>query len=229
MLAAIAIGSVLVGSFAPAWHSAPPTTQELAESLVLAGLDPEALAAAGLTPAEIPDLVSRFDLALAEHIDSLRSADDNFAFWHAEAGRLRRIAAVRRDPAAVQAFNAASDLAAKAGAARRDAIDACRFDAIAPLPSPSTEALAAIRLARAREPGVPAYLLIDAPDAPSSVALRDAWMQTRLPAQVGTSAAAGAAQYLANHVASPKVAASMAAHTQHAAAVNLTWTAAVSK
>ena len=199
---------------------------DVGDVLLRAGLDAEALAAAGLASGSVASVVDEVDEHLAANPNDLTTADQDHATASTEVDRLRRL--VRGGKATAQDvadLAAAKQDLADAADARDAALDAIFAAGTADLAASVADTLATIRANRSW--GVPVeFLSKDRADA-DWIALRDALTNEKIAAAEGTAVDAACASLLLAERADPAVSAAKTAHDANFAAVEAAWTTAV--
>lgn len=219
-LAALALASFLVAA-----PSALGGTS-LEDALLRVGLDGEAMAAAGLTTAQVDLAVEGVDDYLVANPDELSDADADYASARAEADRLRRL--VRAGTASAQDVTdlatAESELAT-AITDRDAALDALCQAGLDELPTAEADLLETICLNRSW--GLPTEFLVKDRTEAQWVALREALADERISDEYGESPASASSTLLSTERADADVAAAKTDLDTNLTSIQSAWDSAV--
>jgi hypothetical protein len=202
-----------------------PPPVGLRVTLLRAGLSPEALAAAGVTPVAIASTLQAVTQQLAGAPNALANADVAFANARRESDRLERLIqsgkGTQEDVAAYQSAKAALDAAT---AQRAAALDAVLTAATASLPTAQRTALLTAR-ANAAWNLPPEFLVVNRSQE-DWVRLRDALANERIARKLDDQPDPAAQALLANWRAVPAVAMARSGLDTHLEQVRVNWNAA---
>jgi hypothetical protein len=222
LAASIAAVVALTAVLAP-----PALATDPADALMRAGLDPDALAAAGVASGDVAGIVEDVETWLAANPTALSSADSDYEDARAEVDRLRRLVrsgmAIAQD---VTELAAAKSSLATAGNDRDTATDAIFAAATADLTGGETSTLATIRGNRAW--GLSIEFHAKDRSESSWVSLRDALSNEKVALAEGTSVDSACATLLAAERADADVSAAKTAFDTNVSAVTSSWQSAVS-
>jgi hypothetical protein len=203
-----------------------PTPAQLATALVRAGLDPEALAAVGVSPSVINTVVGDVAEHMTDNPGSLELADTAYAAARQERDQLKRvIQSGRATQDQVDAYPSAQGQFALARAQRQSALDDIFAASTATLSQSQRNMLASIR-GNADWDLPLEFLVLDRSEA-DWVQLRDCLANERVSAQLGEAPDANAQAALTQLRSQPLVAAADANLDANLAVVQLAWHQAV--
>jgi hypothetical protein len=199
-----------------------PTPAQLATALVRAGLDPEALAAAGVAPSAVNTVISDVADHMTDNPGSLELADTAYAAARQERDQLKRvIQSGRATQEQINAYPGALGQLALAQTQRRSALDDIFSAGTATLSQSQRDTLAAIR--DNADWDLPLeFLVIDRSEA-DWVQLRDYLANERVSAQLGDDPDASAQAALTQLRSNPLVAAADANLDTNLTVVELAW------
>jgi hypothetical protein len=190
--------------------------------LIRAGLDPKALAAAGVSSGSIASLVQAANTTAGEQASALAAADATYASNRASGDRLQRlIQSGRGSGEDVQSYQAAVSARDTASTQRDTAIAAVITGATAGLTSGQRATLATIRANRSWN--LPLEFLVVNREQSEWVALRDALANERIAGKLGEEPDAAAQTQLATWRANGSVAAARTALDTNLASVTTAW------
>jgi len=198
---------------------------QLKSAMVRAGLDPDALAAAGVAPGSVSTVVAGARGAVVSSATALSQADTTYATTHKEASWLAAL--LERGLGSPQLASDLQDARvaeANASAQRATILDQIFAAATTSLPQAQRDALSLLRGNRTW--GVALEFCVISRSASEWCSLRDALANERIAAQNGESADPGAQVMLANWRAAPAVAASRAALDTNLPQIRTNWNAA---
>lgn len=202
-----------------------PPPVDLRVTLLRAGLSPEALAAAGVTPVAVASTLQAAAQQLAGAPSALANADLAFANARRESDRLERLIqsgkGSQEDVAAYQAAKAALEAAT---AQRQAALDAVLTAATSSLPAAQRTALLNAR-ANAAWNLPPEFLVVNRSQE-DWVRLRDALANEKIARKLGDQADPAAQAQLANWRAAPAVAMARSGLDTHLTQVRANWNTA---
>ena len=215
-----------------AWVAARPPAaaaegQEGAEvALIRAGLDGEALAAAGLSAQETTAVVTAFEEEWGEAAAALAQADEGYASARVASDALtRKVASGLASQEEVAALAAAKTALTNAEAARTAAVDGLFEKATIDLAAAKTATLYAIRANRGQD--LPVEFLVKSREHTEWHALRKALSNERVCAKIGDEPDQAMQSALATWRADQKVAAAKTAVDTNGDAVKAAWDSAV--
>jgi hypothetical protein len=193
VVAGVAIASIAVASFSSSslWssrrlHKAGPGRSEVMATMAQLGLDPEALAASGVTADQVPQLVADLRTAMAGAETGLIAADGACVKAQQSQSALEEdVRAGRGGAQALSSLKSARAAAAAAVSARDTLLESEFVAATASLGNAQTTALRAIRRNRLWQLPME-YAAVDRTEA-QWVALKDALAGERIAAARGTS------------------------------------------
>ncbi|MCC6675506.1 MAG: hypothetical protein IT436_00045 [Phycisphaerales bacterium] len=203
----------------------PLASLELKGALARAGLDPEALAAAGVAPEGVTTLVGLARTYLVDHIQDLRDADSDFIVARQEVDRLERAVTGGASDQAAALATARGNLSA-AAFSRQDVLDGTYAAATAGLTEGQVALLSRMKTGRAGRWGLPIEFLAATRSEPEQVALRNALANERISSQLGQDPDGADQQVLTLARADAAVAAAKSAVESSKDAVTAAWMAA---
>ena len=221
-----AVAPVLVSATARAPPGEPTSGSVRATSALLTrlGLDPEALAAAGVTAAQVPPIIAVVRLAVESGQDGIAALDAQRGAARAERDLLEReIVAGTAGAGSVAAFPVAAGQAIDAETALETALGSLHAEACGGLPAEVRAALLAIRTNRRTWPSLPAAHLVVERSEPQWLALRDALAAARIAGAGGVQADDDATQVIAAAEADVAVQAAILAGDVIGAALEMAW------
>jgi len=215
-------------SFAPRPALTVSATSPFASSIIRVGLDPEALAAAGVSAAQVAGIIEAVLGSDAAVDGDLAAADADYRAAKGEVDRLTRLVRSGTGSAEdVTALAAAeSDLAA-AEAAQTAAMDALFNAGGAGLPVTTQDTLATIRASRHAK--LPVEYLVVSGTRDDWLSLRRALQHEKVAGKTGEEVAAEIATQLATFRARSAVATARANLDARLAAVHTAWEEALSE
>jgi hypothetical protein len=178
-----------LASLSPATPSiAAPSSTEVLDAMYLAGLDPKALCAVGVSAQSIAAFVAEFRDDYLLHGSELTQAEAAIATAQVSSDALRRkIQSGKGSPEDVTNYQTAMASLTAAEAARTTALAACRAGAEATLSQAQRDQLARIRSNKSWELPME-FLLVDRTEA-QWVALRDALANEKIAPRYGQQTA----------------------------------------
>ncbi len=205
--------------------SAPAPTPELRAALIRAGLDAEALAAAGVSSQEATALVSAFSTAMAAEPGRLANADSAYASARVSADALqRKVASGLATQNELTAYGTAKASLASAEAERADVLADWAAAATGGLSPAKVATLAKLRANRHWQ--LPVEFLVKDRAETEWVAVRKALNNERIAPKYGDLPNAAQQAALATWRADPTVATAKASSDLGLAVVKSAWTAA---
>jgi hypothetical protein len=206
--------------------TSPILTDDLDTALIRAGLDPQALAAVGVSSNAISGLISSFRTAMEAEPTRLSTADTQYDTARVESDRLRRlIESGRGSTQDVSSYQTQVQALSTATAGRASALAAFSAAAMQNLSANQIAMLGRIKANRVRELPVE-FLVIDRSDA-EWVSLRDALANERIAAKHGEEPDAAQQAALATWRSNASVSSAKVSLDTNGAAVKAAWTAAV--
>lgn len=217
------IAATVVGLSA---FSAPATT--VVATLYRASLDPESLAAVGLSANDAAGILNAAASTISSQGAALAEADESYGLARANVAQLEAlIQSGQASNEQIQSLAGARTTAQNALEARDALLDAVRTVSIENLTAPQMAALASIRATNTSWSSVSAAYRISAHSDADFLALRDALAAKRIATQTGESVPEDAAALLATWSNDQAVAAAIAAQNANAAAIKATFDAAI--
>ena len=206
--------------------ASPGLASDISDTLLRAGLAPNALAAAGVQASKMTDIVEDVEAYLDANSTTLSSADADYVAAKKEVDRLRRL--VRSGSAGAQDI---SDLAtakqdqSAATSDRDSALDALFAAGTANLTAGAVSTLSTIRTNRGWS--LPIEFLAKERGEQAWIDLRDALINEKVNQQEGIAVETGCAQLLLAERADADVSAAKTAFDTNIAAVTSSWDSAV--
>jgi len=199
-----------------------PTSSELATTMIRAGLDPAALAGAGLSSNETESVVQAVLSWMVDQHLQLTSADQAFAAARREHDRLlRRVRSGRATEQEISEFQQARATLATVRTQRQNVLNAIFESATASMNGAQRFTLTRIRLNRSwKQPTE--FLTVDRTQE-EWVALRDALANERISAENGEDPDPDAQALLAQLRSNPAVSAAKANLDANLALITATW------
>jgi len=207
--------------------AAPPAsaTADLASTMIRAGLDPAALAAAGVSANQVATVASRFSTAMAAEAGRLAAADASYASARASSDALRRKIESGLSSAEDRSAHATQTAALSAATAERaDALADYFAAATATLSAAQVSALTTIKANRHWELPVE-FLVVDRTE-PEWVAVRNSLANERISAKNGDEMNPACQSSLASWRANAAVSAARVNSDTNLAAVRSAWDSA---
>jgi hypothetical protein len=205
---------------------APIAGTDAASTLIRAGLDPDALAAAGVSGNQAAGVVDAFEAAMAADPARLATADAGYASAKAASDQLRRlIQSGRGDQGDVTKYQAAMSSLQTAEASRQSALDDWFDAATTGLTQGQVATLVTIKGNRDWKLDIE-FLTVDRSE-PEWVQLRDALAHERVAAKYGESVDPGVQSFLATARSNASVSASKTACAANLSAVTASWEGAL--
>jgi len=201
----------------------PPPPEDFKVILLRAGLSPEALAAAGVQPAQVSAAFQTASQVLTSTPNLMHDADAAFAEARANTDRLKRkIQSGKAEEGDVQAYQAAKTALATATTAREAVLNQVFDAATASLGDTRRQALQAIRTNRAAW-NLPTEFLVVNRSEQEWVQLRDFLANERIAPKVGEEPDPSAQAALANWRANASVAAARTGLTSNLDSMRSSW------
>jgi hypothetical protein len=226
-IALLALALPLVWRLAwPARAAAMPLlAPDTASTLIRSGLDPDALAAAGVSSSQVASVVAAFEAAVAAEPGKLPSADADYGASKTSTDSLRRtIESGQGSPQDVTAYQSGMSTLQAAETARQDTLDEYFTAATAGLNAAQRLALSTIRSNRAWEISIE-FKAQDRSEA-EWVALRDALSNERISAKYGDPPDPKQQALLLTARSAPAVAAAKVNYDTNKASVSSAWNTA---
>lgn len=239
-VANLALGLIALGVFiaagilavprmgAAARPSVPPTAHEVAVSMSRVGLDATTLTAAGLSANQVTAVVADAKVFLAENMDDLRAADQEWAEAKREADRLEALIQAGGGSAQhVQDLAAARSTLTTKAAARQAVLDNLFSAGTADLGAGAIATINTMRANRAAGWDVPDQYLTLTRTEPEWVQLRDALTNVRISTSLGEQPDGACAQLVTTCNSAAGVASAKASLDANLAANTTAWNSAV--
>lgn len=205
-----------------------PSPQELGLALHRAGLEPESLAAAGVSDNAVSTMVQNVRQYLSENPNALDMADDAFGQARHVVDNLRRqIQSGQASQEELNALAAAQSTLSSAEATRNSAINAIFNAGAGNLTEQQRTSLTTIAMNRHWELPVQ-FLLVHRPQS-EWVALRDALANQRIAAAGSVSPDPAAAALIQQAQSHPAVSSAVASLSSNLAAIEVQWSSAVAQ
>lgn len=220
----LALAPLLVGVMSAAFSSA--TLADTADSLMRAGLDPDSLAAAGVTSGEIATVVADAETYIDANSSELSGADSHYVTLRSEVDALRR--KVRSGQASIEEIASLAtkqDELATAASDRESAIEAIFDAATDSLSAGEKTALANIQANRSWATAIE-FLVINRTDQ-QWLALTEALTNEAVATEEGTSVETACASLLLTERAKSEVSSAKTSFDANASAVASAWDTAV--
>jgi hypothetical protein len=193
--------------------------------LIRAGLDADALAAAGVSSGTVASVVAAAQTSMQANVNALVERDASFASARVEAERLKTlIESGRAAQEDVSSYTSASSSLTTATSQRQSTLDSVFAAATANLTSGQRTAITNIRANRSWN--LPLEFLVVNREQTEWVQLRDALANERISAKLGEDPDASAQMQLSNWRAHGSVAAARSALQSNLAQVRTNWNAA---
>jgi hypothetical protein len=206
--------------------TSPILTDDVDTALIRAGLDPQALAAVGVSANAVSGIVASFRDAMELEPVRLSTADTQYSAARVESDRLRRLIESGKGSAQdVTSYQTQVQALTTATSARASALAAFKTAATQNLSANQIAMLGRIKANRVRELPVE-FLVIDRSDA-EWVSLRDALANERVAAKHGEEPDAAQQAALATWRSNASVSAAKVSLDTNGATVKAAWTAAV--
>jgi hypothetical protein len=212
----------------PAAAQAPSIPADFRSTLIRAGLDSAALAAAGVSANSVSSVLQAVATSINNDPTRLSSADTSYASARRDVDRLRAlIESGKASQEDVSAYQSASSSLATATAARTAALDAYFTAGAGILSEGQRSTLTTIRANRAHE--LPIEFLVVNRSQEEWVDLRDALANERIETEIGEEPDAGDQAALATWRAVNAVASAKSSSDANLATVASSWNAASSE
>jgi len=204
---------------------AAPTAGELQTALIRAGLDPEALATAGLSSQDAANVVGSFSSAMASEPGRLEKADADYAAARVESDALRRkIRSGLASAEEIKEFQSAKSALSSAEGDRADTLDDWFSDAVVGLSEAKVDALTTLRENRHWKLPIE-FLVIDRTEQ-EWVSVREALNNERISAKYGDPADATHQADLSTWRSDAACSAAKANSDANSASIKAAWTSA---